>query len=97
MIKCGGCGRNLQLHTSRKQRKDARDESSPSQDVDEDHWRFEPLGTTFAERWQGMGVTEIGEDLIHAGITVRCHPRDRGSHVLDIPDDFRERLAKFLR
>ncbi|MFC8091211.1 recombinase family protein [Streptomyces sp. NPDC057301] len=155
VIKCGGCGKNLQLHTYRKQRKDgtyrvtekvrclsrvgspacpgyvflpgeeivnpvlhllvqavgdepvtrrvyvkgdrARDESFPSQNVDEDHWRFEPLGTTFAERWQGMGVTEIGEDLVHAGIRVRCHPRDRGGHVLDIPEDFRERLAKFLR
>ncbi|KUO04227.1 integrase [Streptomyces caeruleatus] len=155
VIKCGGCGKNLQLHTSRKRRKDgtyrvtekvrclsrvgspacpgyvfqtgaeivtpvlhmlvqavgaepvtrrvyvqrarARDESFPSQDVGGDHWRFVPVGTTFAERWQSMGVTDIGEDLVHAGITVRCHPRERGGHVLDIPEDFQERLAKFLR
>jgi hypothetical protein len=44
-----------------------------------------------------MGVTEIGEDLVHAGITVRCHPPERGGHVLEIPEDFSQRLAKFLR
>lgn len=155
VIKCGGCGKNLQLHTTRKRRKDGtwrvtekvrclsrvgspacpgyvflpgeeivtpvlhmlveavgdepvtrrayvqrartRDESFPSQEVDEDHWQFVPLGTTFAERWQSMRITEIGEDLVHAGITVRCNPRERGGHVLDLPEDFRERLAKFLR
>lgn len=156
VIKCGGCGKNLQLHTSRKRRKDgtyrvtekirclsrvgspacpgyvflpdeeiltpvlhmlveavgdvpvtrrvyvqradAKGESTnPSHTADEDHWRFVPLGTTFVERWQSMGVTELGEDLIHAGVTVRCHPRELGGHVLEMPEDFRERLAKFLR
>ncbi|MGW0880407.1 recombinase family protein [Streptomyces sp. NPDC002671] len=155
VIKCGGCGKNLQLHTSRRRRKDgtyrmtekvrclsrvgspacpgyvflpdeeivtpirhmliqtigdapvtrrvyvprvqAKAESSnPSHGADEDHWRFVPLGATFAERWQSMETTEIGEDLIQAGITVSCHPRERGGHVLEIPEDFRERLAKFL-
>ncbi|MEV1068148.1 recombinase family protein [Streptomyces sp. NPDC050263] len=155
VIKCGGCGKNLQLHTSRKRRKDgtyrvtekvrclsrvaspacpgyvflpdaeivtpilqmlirsvgnalvtrrtyvqrtqARDESDPSHESDEDHWRFEPLGITFAERWQTMGITEIGDDLARAGITVRCHPQERGGHVLEIPEDFSGRLAKFLK
>ncbi|WP_217252529.1 recombinase family protein [Streptomyces sp. AC602_WCS936] len=153
VIKCGGCGKNLQLHTSRKRRKDGTfrvtekirclsrvgspacpgyvfapmeeivipirhmlveavgdvpvtrrvyvrcagtwDESThPSPDVDQDHWRFVPLGTTFAERWQDMTVTELGEDLSQAGVTVRCHPQEGGGHALEIPDDFRERLAK---
>ncbi|MFF4254870.1 recombinase family protein [Streptomyces sp. NPDC001663] len=153
VIKCGGCGKNLQLHTTRKQRKDgtyrvtqkirclsrvgspacpgyaflpdaeivtpvldmlvhaigdtpvtrreyvqqAKDESEhPSYDAREDRWQFVPLGTTIAERWRSMGVTEIGEDLVHAGITVRCHPRDRGGHVPEIPEDFQEKLAKFV-
>jgi len=156
VIKCGGCGKNLQLHTTRKRRKDGTyrvtekirclsrvgsracpgyvfspdeeilapvlrmlveaigdvpvtrrvyvqratsgsNSSHPSHDGDEDHWRFVPLGTTCAERWQNMPVDEIGADLIHAGITVRCHPRERGSHSLEIPDGFQERLAKFVR
>ncbi len=155
VIKCGGCGKNLQLHTTRKRRKDgtyrvtekvrclarigspacpgyvflpdeeivtpvlrrlveavgdlpvtrrvyvqsAREEpapNTPSCDANGDHWRFEPLGTTFAERWTSMEVTALGEDLIHAGVTARCHPRDRGGPLLEIPEDFRERLAKSL-
>jgi hypothetical protein len=44
-----------------------------------------------------MGTSEFGEDLVRAGITVRCHPREGGGHVPKIPEDFRERLAKFLR
>ncbi|MPY55254.1 recombinase family protein [Streptomyces acidicola] len=153
VIKCGGCGKNLQLHTTKKRRKDgtyrvtekirclsragspacrgyaflpdeeivtpvlrillqdigetpvtrrvyvprAEGESrNPSEGADEDQWQFVPLGTTFTERWQSMGITEIGEDLIHAGITVRCHPGERGGHVAEIPEDFGERLAKFL-
>lgn len=155
VIKCGGCGKNLQLHTTRKRRKDgtyritekirclsrvgspacpgyvfvpdddivtpilgmlvetfgdtpvvrreyvrrtgSRSEANlPPHDIDEDRWQFVPLGSTFAERWLSMGVAEIGEDLIRAGITIKCHPRERGGHVPDIPSDFRERLAKFL-
>ncbi|WP_411150049.1 recombinase family protein [Streptomyces sp. A30] len=155
VIKCGGCGKNLQLHTTRKRRQDgsyritekirclsrvgspacpgyvflpdeeivtpvlgmlahavgdvpvtrreyvqrarAKGEAPhPSRDVDEDHWRFVPLGTTFGERWRTLGISEIGEDLVRAGITIRCHPRERGGHVLGIPEDFQERLAKFL-
>lgn len=156
VIKCGGCGRNLQLHTSRKQRKDgtfrvtekirclsrigsaacpgyvfASDEDivdpvrsqlvevigdlpvthrvyirrhtaaegapgvSP-QAVNTDHWTYVPVGITFAERWQGVSLTDLRADLVHAGITVRCNPPERGGHVLEIPEDFRERLAKFL-
>lgn len=155
VIKCGRCGKNLQLHTSRKRRKDGTyrvtekirclsrvgspacpgyvflpdeeivtpirkmliqavgnapvthrvyvqraqtgDGSNPSQSVEEDHWRFMSLGTTFAERWRRMEISEIGEDLLRAGITVRCHPPERGGLVPSIPEDFRERLAKFLR
>ncbi|CCK30550.1 hypothetical protein BN159_6171 [Streptomyces davaonensis JCM 4913] len=156
VIKCGGCGKNLQLHTSRKRRRDGTyrvtekirclsrigspacpgyvflpdeeivtpvlrklvaavgdvpvtrrvyvqsaramgDPGNPSVDADGDHWQFVPLGSTFAERWEGMEITEFGEDLVHAGVTVRCHPRERGGPVLEIPEDFRERLAKSLR
>ncbi|WP_432195278.1 recombinase family protein [Streptomyces sp. bgisy027] len=155
VIKCGGCGKNLQLHTTRKRRKDGtyrvterirclsrvgspacpgyvfrpeeeiitpvlgmlvravgatpvtrreyvqRAKTSgelkhPPFDVHEDHWQFVPVGTTFAERWRSMELTEIGKDLIRAGITVRCHPAERGGHVLEIPEDFRERHAKSL-
>ncbi|MGW3729495.1 recombinase family protein [Streptomyces sp. NPDC000851] len=155
VIKCGGCGKNLQLHTTKKRRKDGtyrvtekirclsrvgsppcpgyvfspdqdivtpvlrmlvravgdapvtrrvyvqlaegRDDSrNPGHRATEDHWQFVPLGTTFGERWQNMGITEIGKDLVQAGITIRCHPRESGGHVLEIPDDFQERLAKFL-
>ncbi|MEI5524482.1 recombinase family protein [Streptomyces brasiliscabiei] len=155
VIKCGGCGKNLQLHTTRKRRKDGtyrvtekvrclsrvgspacpgyvflpdedivapilgmliesigdspvlrreyvprsrtRSEvNHPPHGVDDDHWQFVPLGSTLAERWRGKGIAEIGEDLIHAGITVGCHPREHGGHVPEIPEDFQERLAKFL-
>lgn len=155
VIKCGGCGKNLQLHTTRKRRKDGTyrvtekirclsrvgspacpgyvflpdeeivtpvlgmlvhaigdapvtrreylpragtqgESRHPSHDAHEDRWQFVPLGATIAERWQTMGITEIGEDLIHAGITIRCHPREHGGHVPEIPEDFQERLAKFL-
>ncbi|MDQ0911158.1 site-specific DNA recombinase [Streptomyces canus] len=155
VIKCGGCGKNLQLHTSRKRRKDGtfrvtekirclsrvgspacpgyvflpdeeiiaplrhmlvqavgetpvarrvyvhRTESKgeaadSAHEAGEDHWRFVPLGATLAERWRNMGVTDFGKDLAHAGITVRCHPREHGGHVLEIPEDFHQRLAKFL-
>ncbi|MCX4592455.1 recombinase family protein [Streptomyces sp. NBC_01549] len=155
VIKCGGCGKNLQLHTTRKRRKDGTyrvtekirclsrvgspacpgyvfqpdeeiitpvmgmlvhaigdapvtrreyvqraetkgESTHPSDIADEDHWQFVPLGTTFAERWENMGVTDIGEDLIHSGITIRCHPRECGGHVLEIPEDFQDRLAKFV-
>jgi hypothetical protein len=79
------------------QRAETKGESRhPSDIADEDHWQFVPLGTTFAERWENMGVTDIGEDLIHSGITIRCHPRECGGHVLEIPEDFQDRLAKFV-
>ncbi|KPC72132.1 integrase [Streptomyces sp. NRRL WC-3753] len=152
VIKCGRCGKNLQLHTTRKRRKDGTyrvtekvrclsrvgspacpgyvfapvDEivapirsmlieavgdtpvtrrvyvrtevrsgsSQLSHGVNEDHWEFVPLGMTFAERWRGMTVTELGADLLHTGITVNCHPPEHGGHALDIPEDYRERLAK---
>ncbi|MFI6929266.1 recombinase family protein [Streptomyces sp. NPDC050287] len=155
VIKCGGCGKNLQLHATRKRRSDGTyritekirclsrvgspacpgyafrpddeiitpvldmlihavggapvtrreyvqrvrtkgESRHVSYAASEDHWKFVPLGTTFAERWQSMGIIEVGEDLIHAGITIRCHPRERGGHALEIPEDFQERLAKFL-
>lgn len=155
VIKCGGCGKNLQLHTTRKRRKDGTFRSTekirclsrvaspacpgyvflPDEEIvtpvlrmllqavgsapvtrrvyvqqtrangesgesshgaEEDHWQFVPLGETFAERWQSMGISEIGEDLIHAGITIRCHPQGGGGHVPEIPEDFQKRLAKYL-
>jgi site-specific DNA recombinase len=156
VIKCGGCGKNLQLHTTKKRRKDGsyrvtekirclsrpgspacpgyvflpeeevvtpilesllqavgdapvthrvyikgatvkdRD-GEPQQALPEDHWDYVPLGTSFAERWKSMETAEIGEDLIRAGITVKCHPSGHGGHVLEIPENFKERLAKFLR
>ncbi|MCD9874331.1 recombinase family protein [Streptomyces guryensis] len=155
VIKCGGCGKNLQLHTTRKRRNDgtyrvtekirclsrvgspacpgyvflpneeiiapvldmlvraigdtpvtrreyvqraeAKDGSRfPSYEAHEDRWQFVPLGTTIAERWRSMAITEIGEDLTHAGITVRCHPREHGGHVPEIPEDFQKQLAKFV-
>ncbi|MGW1068400.1 recombinase family protein [Streptomyces aureus] len=155
VIKCGGCGKNLQLHTTRKRRKDGtyrvterirclsraaspacpgyvfhpveeiitplmgmlidaigdspvtrrvyvqRAETTgesrhPSDHAVEDHWRFEPLGKTFAERWEDMEITDIGEDLVRSGITIRCRPEEHGGHVLEIPEDFRNRLAKFV-
>ncbi|QFR02490.1 recombinase family protein [Streptomyces phaeolivaceus] len=155
VIKCGGCGKNLQLHTTRKRRKDGTyritekirclsragspacpgyvfvpdediitpilgmlvdavghtsvvrreyvprtrtksEAGNPPHAVDEDRWQFVPLGSTFAERWLSMGIAEVGEDLIRAGIAIRCHPRERGGHVPEIPGDFQQRLAGFL-
>ncbi|MFI6943096.1 recombinase family protein [Streptomyces sp. NPDC050418] len=153
VIKCGGCGKNLQLHTTKKLRKDGtyrytkkirclsrpasppcpgyvfpeedlvepvmtmlleaigekpvtrrfyvrhyedRNESdNPDEGID-DHWSYKPVGMTLAERWQSMAIADIGEDLLNAGIIVRCHPREHGGHVLEIPDNFQERLAKHL-
>ncbi|MEU9169196.1 recombinase family protein [Streptomyces sp. NPDC048420] len=155
VIKCGGCGKNLQLHTSRKRRKDGTYRVTekirclsrigspacpgyvflPDEEITaplrrmlvqavggtpvarrvyvqrtggkgetadtapasgEDHWRFVSVGPTFAERWWNMDVTDFGKDLVHAGITVRCHPPERGGHVLEVPEDFHQRLARFL-
>ena len=139
VIKCGGCGKNLQLHTVRKRRRDGTYRVSekirclsrvgspacpgyvfaPMEEIitpirrmliesvgdapviqrvyGEDHWQFVPLGMTFAERWQSMTVAELGEDLMHTGITARCHPPEKGGHALVIPDDYRQRLAKVVR
>ncbi|MFC8097645.1 recombinase family protein [Streptomyces sp. NPDC017454] len=155
VIKCGGCGKNLQLHTTRKRRKDgtfrvtekirclsrvgspacpgyaftpaeeivapvrillsqavgalpvtrrvyiqriaeASEPENPLRGIHADYWRYIPEGITFDERWRSMSIAELGDDLVHAGITVSCHPRERGGHALEIPEDFRERHAKSL-
>ncbi|MDX2402388.1 recombinase family protein [Streptomyces microflavus] len=59
----------------------------------QDRWEYVETGMTFAEQWQGKDPGSVTNDLVQAGITVECHPEERGGHVLRLPEDLRRRIA----
>ncbi|WP_329318773.1 recombinase family protein [Streptomyces sp. NBC_01262] len=63
-------------------------------DSGQDHWEYLSLGVTFAQRWTGREIAAITDDLVQAGITLKCNPPGKGGHTLDVPDDLRERFTK---
>lgn len=64
--------------------------------ANQDHWEYEELGMTFAQRWEGRSFDLVRGDLIRAGITMNCAPHAKGGHTLNIPQDLQERFAKAL-
>ncbi|MBT2609858.1 recombinase family protein [Streptomyces sp. ISL-87] len=62
----------------------------------ESRWEYRELGMTFGERWFEKGTPQITDDLVKAGITMECHPRDKGGHILKVPDDLKHRFAKIM-
>ncbi|MFD4858826.1 recombinase family protein [Streptomyces atratus] len=67
-----------------------------SEEDRQDRWEYAEIGMTFAERWRGRDTTTVANDLVQAGITVECHPRARGGHVLRLPKDLKQRFARSL-
>lgn len=65
-------------------------------DAGQSRWEYEELGMTFSERWFNAGIPGITDDLVKAGITVECHPAEKGGHVLIVPEDLKERFAKIM-
>ncbi|MHC5263598.1 recombinase family protein [Streptomyces sp. UC4497] len=139
VIKCGGCGKNLQIHTTQKKRKDGSVRAtskirclsrpgapacrgyvfSPQDELvapvlaevysvlgehpvthrlyavdgPSDHWGYQETGGTFRERWDALGIPAVTADLLRAGVTIDCHPPEKGGHVLRVSGTVRQRLA----
>ncbi|WP_405688369.1 hypothetical protein [Streptomyces sp. NBC_00057] len=67
-----------------------------SEEDGQDRWEYAEIGMTFAERWRDKDPTTLANDLVQAGITVECHPQDRGGHFLRLPKDLKQRFARSL-
>jgi site-specific DNA recombinase len=65
-------------------------------DAGQSRWEYQELGMTFGERWFDKGMPGITEDLVKAGITMECHPKENGGHVLNVPTDLKDRFAKIM-
>ncbi len=62
-----------------------------------DRWEYQELGMTFAQRWEGKPLATVTEDLIAAGISMECHPMEKGGHKLSVPRDLQQRFAKHIK
>jgi site-specific DNA recombinase len=58
-----------------------------------DHWGYQETGGTFRERWDALGIPAVTADLLRAGVTIDCHPPEKGGHVLRVSGTVRQRLA----
>lgn len=56
----------------------------------QDRWNYYSKGLTYREHWNTLGVAQMEEDLVRAGITFLVH-RDRAE--LLIPEDVKQRLV----
>jgi DNA invertase Pin-like site-specific DNA recombinase len=56
----------------------------------EDRWVYKTRGVTYREHWNALGVAQMGEDLLRAGIVFVLH-EDHAD--LLIPDDVKQRLV----
>ncbi|MFG3582598.1 recombinase family protein [Streptomyces sp. NPDC047990] len=55
-----------------------------------DRWTYQSKGVTYREHWEALGLAQMEQDLLRAGITFVVYP-DRAE--LLIPDDVKQRLA----
>ncbi|MFF9651797.1 recombinase family protein [Streptomyces sp. NPDC014622] len=70
----------------------------------EDRWEYQELGMNFSERWGGGAWVnnpglwpKISDDLLRAGITLKCHPVENGGHMFHMPEDLEERFSKLIK
>ncbi|MFD8088939.1 recombinase family protein [Streptomyces malaysiensis] len=56
----------------------------------EDRWEYKSKGVTYREHWSSVGLKQMEEDLVRAGITFVLY---EGRAELLIPDDVKQRLV----